>query len=54
MLNLSTLEDILEVFHMTLTRCRHRGVIEGCNTAFFRFTLHTLSFSVSAQSHKIC
>ena len=45
MLSLSTLEEMVEMFHLILTRCRHCGVIEGCSTAFFRFTLHALSFS---------
>ena len=45
MLSLSTLEEIVEVFHLILTRCRHRGVIESCGTAFFRFTLYALSFA---------
>ena len=49
----STLEEIVEVFHLILTRCRHCGVIEGCSTAFFRFTLHTLSFGPNDPSTAI-
>ena len=45
MLDLTTLEEMTEMFHLILTRCRHCGVIEGCSTAFFRFTVHALSFA---------
>ena len=53
MFDQSTLEEMVEVFHLILTRCRHCGVIEGCSTAFFRFTLHTLSFGPNGPSTNI-
>ncbi|XP_052768692.1 thyroid adenoma-associated protein homolog isoform X2 [Mya arenaria] len=33
----STVEDIRATFLSVLTKCRHKGVIEGCRSAFIRF-----------------
>ncbi|KAL4237396.1 hypothetical protein ACF0H5_002114 [Mactra antiquata] len=36
-LSLSTLQDNSSTFLTVLTKCRHKGVIEGCRSAYIRF-----------------